>query len=1319
MKHLLESFLITLVIAPHSFAQQDDIFCKVSSQSPGEIATTIGAESLAVVLVDFPEGRKSDGSLPTVDLDTNYFSTNDQINSVGGMGYVLRNPLNPSEGRRKAIRKYVYDDYWDWVFSDSPTFTGTRHPDYDVAGSDVTTYGSLKDYYKEVSYNNLTIVPAQTWYGSSDRYHTGIINAIDEANGKKYIRWIMMPNAKNTYYSSTVPIKNGPLTEVISVLQNLKSLGTIDFDIDSYGGKILVIVAGGAPGGIAIINGKFLSVREKKYQNYESQSTLDGIWVMAHEYGHTLGFDHIASSTLDPMNPTFGNSWGGHLFSPQHFNPIFKLQKGWLTASDVIKVSTSMNIFLPSITASSKKVAVVTLYGDGGRGGRWDHSEYFVLEYRTRDGFNRFTGGIDAIGFSGGALVWHYSKYGLYNFLQGDQPQSTTIGLKLKYLNGSSYVNYCDANNYTTFERDLGNPITFFYSGNNNLSASTTPTNTNSGVHLATGISLSNFSIANNQISVNVNYSSGTPPSYSGFYTDGYNGAMSISTSAFIDGFTTPTSLTINDGSQVDIAPNSTISTGYVVTNGSSQNSIILRGPGYGNARTGWRGITLTTSSSSPQSSITRCLISGASQAITIITNDPSSVPMPIIANNQFQNCPTALSFTNYGTLSKELSGYDNNSFSSSTIFNATGKWNLSNTFTIPSSVTMNLLLRTGPPQDPNPPTSLQFASGKSLICYGTLISNGTSSRHITFDRNGTSGNWSGILFEPGSGGTLNNCNISNATYGVTVQGAYGSNELPPIIQNCSITNNVYGLYFVGLGNVSSLIQSNTISGNSAHGIYLLNPSNVTISGNYISSNGGDGICLNNCMGQISNNTITANNWDGIYCYNHSSPNIQGNHITNNGNGDGVHCEYYSYGKMGADGWGSGYNTITGNSYGISAFSNSNIDAGDLYCYGENSIYDVSMAAISCFDSWVYAEYNYWGGGWPEGIEANNQNTYWDPYLTDDPNPGSAQKVITDNLTPTGPSKLMVAKQFGKANALADANTIVSATLAAKGSSKITNAHGTIRDTSSFFDPGLKDALHSMMDGNYDDAIRKYSQRSATEKDPVKRQYILVQLGHCYGWANKGGFADFLNSAVRPNLSKNDKLYATTLELENYFLIRDGDLDHSIVNFNTLKSSFAADTSIVQHSLFGLWSLYSRNLKDALKAKGYLDELNAKFPKSNLTKHAMLLAGQLDTVYTPQGNEKESKPIQNITPTTNDLHMNFPNPFNPTTSIHYEIAENNHVTLKVYDVLGRRVATLVDEYMTAGEHNVTFDASRLSSGTYFYELRSGNFRSVKKMLLMK
>jgi len=83
------------------------------------------------------------------------------------------------------------------------------------------------------------------------------------------------------------------------------------------------------------------------------------------------------------------------------------------------------------------------------------------------------------------------------------------------------------------------------------------------------------------------------------------------------------------------------------------------------------------------------------------------------------------------------------------------------------------------------------------------------------------------------------------------------------------------------------------------------------------------------------------------------------------------------------------------------------------------------------------------------------------------------------------------------------------------------------------------------------------------------------------------------------------------------------------------------------------------------------------------------------------------------------LDQNYPNPFNPTTSINFSLPRNEFVTLKIFDILGREVAILVKEEKTAGSYTFNFDASKLSSGIYFYSITTGNFHQTKKMILAK
>ena len=103
------------------------------------------------------------------------------------------------------------------------------------------------------------------------------------------------------------------------------------------------------------------------------------------------------------------------------------------------------------------------------------------------------------------------------------------------------------------------------------------------------------------------------------------------------------------------------------------------------------------------------------------------------------------------------------------------------------------------------------------------------------------------------------------------------------------------------------------------------------------------------------------------------------------------------------------------------------------------------------------------------------------------------------------------------------------------------------------------------------------------------------------------------------------------------------------------------------------------------------------------------------TVETSVTNLDDTKNL----PTDFVLQQNYPNPFNPTTIISFSIPSSTFTSLKVYDVLGNEVATLVNEEKPAGSYEINFNASSLSSGTYFYKLQAGSFMETKKMILLK
>ncbi|MEZ4690739.1 MAG: T9SS type A sorting domain-containing protein [Ignavibacteria bacterium] len=105
--------------------------------------------------------------------------------------------------------------------------------------------------------------------------------------------------------------------------------------------------------------------------------------------------------------------------------------------------------------------------------------------------------------------------------------------------------------------------------------------------------------------------------------------------------------------------------------------------------------------------------------------------------------------------------------------------------------------------------------------------------------------------------------------------------------------------------------------------------------------------------------------------------------------------------------------------------------------------------------------------------------------------------------------------------------------------------------------------------------------------------------------------------------------------------------------------------------------------------------------------------------YSKAGGTIGIEQISNIVPSEYVLDQNYPDPFNPKTVINYSIPKSEKVSLKIFDALGREVLTLVNDIQTGGTYKVTFDATTLSSGIYFYTLTTSEFIQTKRMMLIK
>ncbi|HUI28860.1 MAG TPA: T9SS type A sorting domain-containing protein [Candidatus Acidoferrales bacterium] len=152
-----------------------------------------------------------------------------------------------------------------------------------------------------------------------------------------------------------------------------------------------------------------------------------------------------------------------------------------------------------------------------------------------------------------------------------------------------------------------------------------------------------------------------------------------------------------------------------------------------------------------------------------------------------------------------------------------------------------------------------------------------------------------------------------------------------------------------------------------------------------------------------------------------------------------------------------------------------------------------------------------------------------------------------------------------------------------------------------------------------------------------------------------------------------------------------------------------------------------RNFMNDAVTRGYLDtawSLGAVEAGFEIWQNGAGLTSDSFSVDTETVTEVDG-PVD-IRPSGFRLEQNYPNPFNPSTVINYQLAMNSQVTLKVYDVLGREVETLLSEPQTVGSHSVTFNATNLPSGVYFYRLQvvdpvrgTGSYTATKRLLLLK
>ena len=581
--------------------------------------------------------------------------------------------------------------------------------------------------------------------------------------------------------------------------------------------------------------------------------------------------------------------------------------------------------------------------------------------------------------------------------------------------------------------------------------------------------------------------------------------------------------------------------------------------------------------------------------------------------------------------------------------------------------------------------TNVVLSSGYSyaISCNGRLNVQGISGWPITFTSNSGSpapGNWGSIIMN-GSGANGSSISYANIQYGTEVDITSASNVT---IQNCSIANNSgHGINLTSASNCT--MQSNTITNTNAnHGIYITGGSNNNCYNNIIyktnQNHCGAGILYNGSSGNVGENDIDYFNW-GIAAIWGASPNadpfpaVKNNRVTNCLFGFNVY--YQSYCDFG---------NPPGTAYcGNSIHDNNTYNAAVGYSYPT-----VASGLYACDDYWGSNPPNsskFYVNSAPGSYFSHNPYEYTDLW----------QNWPLPSVEATGVAK----------------GTIIA--------SVVPGSHSETVELSQNSTPCLTTSTDSLFTGIQLRSGGKFGEATAFFLSYLNRhpddQAAYVDLYSCADSETTPSILQYFNS-LPSQAAKEHKLL-----LSNLYLMQ-GDASNAKRVNNSIMSTNPNTTLGEKAKLnnFNIALYFENNprmavaiLKDVERDADLLTPMEIADAEHALNYYVDPKTGEMPNI-NPEQNDSES--------TANELEQygllgNYPNPFNPSTNISYNLTIGGHVILRVYDVLGREVKTLVNEDESAGYHSVVFDASRLASGVYFYRLTASGMTQVRKMLLTK
>jgi hypothetical protein len=495
-------------------------------------------------------------------------------------------------------------------------------------------------------------------------------------------------------------------------------------------------------------------------------------------------------------------------------------------------------------------------------------------------------------------------------------------------------------------------------------------------------------------------------------------------------------------------------------------------------------------------------------------------------------------------------------------------------------------------------------------------------------------------------------------------------------------------------------------------GIFLSNVTGTTVMGNVIisdkeelpgifaeSMSGGirtniieghtNGIHLGNSSPDVGGNRITANKYHGMYIGSGSYPNMEG-YITGS---PPVFYPVSGYNKIFENGGWEEENGPYHNDGSEIYFNNSNA----VLSRGCNQIYDDRTESSPLINTWIlmsgesigfpasiYAEYNFWGDT-VHSSRFSGINVYFNPYYTE------------PCLQPQGGGE-------GSLFAMTSDGQVIDTLYPAETTAP------QLTQTELLY----AEAEESFITADYTSADQMYQQiinSQGTIEKKLKAYKRTYEIGSVMR-KDETFFSNLRNEYLSLASSVSDTLLTKIFtQLASLSLIKKAEIVPAIGEFD----------NIIQQNPNTEEAVYAEI--DAMTAAIMLDGNDSTLQKGSTGKYLVKgkgdYFGRLNEILKQNFGKGKTESKKETLPTEYTLYQNYPNPFNPTTIIKYDLPESGNVSLIIYDILGRRVKTLISEQQPAGRYEISFNASNLASGAYIYQLRAGRYVSTKKMILLR